>query len=1145
MPWPSALSSGNYDSLRGTTSQPSLYRGGQYLSVCPNTTVFAARVNGTPTDSSYGLINYDTVTSGSIGAVSIGMTILIAHTNDRRAAFFTGRVRGTTASVIYLNETSAPITDNDYVFIVDDYRIKDKLPRELLGLQYKDYDSSVNLLNPVIVGLQTAYAGYVNSSGKLRIAFDVSASFSAQSGATITTYAWSVPGSAAYIVGNSASAAPTIDFAESAGDWCSVTLTDSNSRVTVRHFIVFPHGDTYPPLLYVEKTRIDGSVDNGWNATVEVFGGVDTMLDNTLCVLWDEEWYNNTKTSLLNAVKFVGRFRQESLEAHIDPINFAVLSCKFTLEGPAAQLARTEMAKVALRYVTSAPTIWDEITNMTVWRAVCYLLAEHSTFLTLHALQFDSTDDTYLAQLLGVQGGDSFQAINDITDSINALLEFTPQGEARIGRKAWYLDVGSDRNSLTTVGAWDNRDYVGDVVIERDPVNTLAKVIGSGGAFQSAAGYVDSWLAQSPGVAQDQGTEEITLAGQILEADTGVLAQLDLRDRVGHRAAEHNDQEVLSCTHPDGYNWLVPSVRAWYTWSLASTENSRGITYDTSIRWWLKSITIDADNTTGTKSVSATYIRETIGVRGQRLDPVAPEVIEPAQDFIPTFDPFPALPEIPDYILDINPAEEDLLPVTAPDLLLNPPKNGNTVAIWTADQMWLTLEFLAKTKARYRDITPTDLGGYTIVAFLFNQNNRGAYLLAYDSGDDVSAVWYTSDVFATVPDWEQGEPTSGEYTVIRQITPAVIAIYSPDAPFSGTLTALEGRGDVTVTQTGAATWHIDASIANVLGHYMAFLSFQQAGADQCFTIDIANMTGWTNSDFDVTNNGAINTSPGPCSAVPHSFPDGLAAGNGWQAYYYAQNYDADTNFILDIRSSTAWSCDITLSDISTVDQAGVAFSSNNGAFFPTTAAAGTPLSVGGFDASRTGGVTIAAADEQAYKATSAGGAYATLGAGGAVAGADPVTLIVPYYALGSTATKNYPDTTPDYLIGATPQVSSEGLWKVTGAGSRTAITPAAGATAIGPNLLAIWKGTKIAVVMLVSGTRKLYTSLNTGTAWTFRSNMSANCNFIRGRRGDAQGMQLWVADGATLKFSKDWGATLTSKTTPNSSDVLKGVDIYG
>lgn len=1142
MPWPSALSSGNYDSLRGTTSVPSTYRGGQYLSICPNTTVFAARVNGTPTDTSFGQITYDTVTTGSAGAVSVGMTILIAHTNDRRAAFFTGRVRGITGSIIGINETSAPIVDNDYIFVIDDYRIKDKLPREVAGLQYKDYDQSVHRLDPIIVGLQTAYAGFVNSSGKLRIAFDISASFAAQSGATISTYAWTVPGTAVYITNTDADPDPTIDFAESAGGWCSVAVTDSNGRVLTRRFIVFPHGDTYPPVLYVEKTHVEGSVENGWNATVEVFGGVSAMLDNTLCVLWDEEWYNSTKTNLLNAVKFVGRFRQESLDTRIDPVNFAVLSCKFALEGPAAQLARTEMAKVALRYVASTPATWDEITDMTVWRAICHLLAEHSTFLTLHALQFDSTDDTYLAQLLGVQGGDSFRAINDLADSINALLEFTPQGEARIGRKACFLDTGSDRNSLTTVGAWDNRDYVGDVTIERDPVTTLAKVLGSGGAFQSGAEYVDSWLAVSPGVAQDEGTEEIPLAGQILEADTGALAQLDLRDRVGHKAAEHNDEEVLSCTHPDGYNWLVPSVRAWYTWSLASTENTRGITYDTSIRWWLKAIGIDTDNATGTRNVTATYIRETTGVRGQRLDPVVPEQIEPELPFIPSFDAFPALPEMPDYVLDITPATTDELPLDDPDALLNPPKNGSTVMICTADAVWFTVQWLSKAKPRWYDVTPDDLGTDTITACLFNQTTRRAYLLTYNSGSDTSSVWTTPDVFARKQDWTQGALLDGFYTVLRS-TSAGIAVYSPEAPFAAPVTIVEGRSDVTITQTGLRSWHISVPTVNESGHYMSYTTFQQGGISQCFTIDIANMTGW-NNHAGGTNNGSLNAEGGSCSAVFHAFPDGLDAGNGWQAYYYAQNYDADLNANLDIRSSTPWSCDVTVSGVSTVDRAVVAFSSDHGAVFHITADVGAvPGTTGGFDVARTGGTTLGAADQKVTKATSFGGAYADE-TNGAVAGSDPYMIIIPYYQFGSTVTKNYPAASPHYLLGANPQVSSEGLWKVTGSG-KTAITPAAGAIALGPNLGTVWKGTKIAVVMSVGGTRKLYTSTTSGGTWTFRSNLSANCNFIRGRRGDVSGVQLWVADGSSLKYSKSWGGSLTAKATPNGSDNLVGLDIYG
>src|SRR5574342_501638 len=173
-----ALTSNQLNALRGTSTVNPTWRGAQYLSLCPNAAIATCQVNGTPTGTSFAEFSYDSVTAGAIANVVIGMTVLISRTNDRRAAFFAGRIRaaptGTTSGLIKVNETSAAIQDNDYVFIINDYRIWPKLARDVSGTHYKDWDLTFVALPPVIVGVQTAYAGFINASNKLRIAFDAS-----------------------------------------------------------------------------------------------------------------------------------------------------------------------------------------------------------------------------------------------------------------------------------------------------------------------------------------------------------------------------------------------------------------------------------------------------------------------------------------------------------------------------------------------------------------------------------------------------------------------------------------------------------------------------------------------------------------------------------------------------------------------------------------------------------------------------------------------------------------------------------------------------------------------------------------------------------------------------------------------------------
>jgi hypothetical protein len=194
MSFNAALTSTQLESLRGTSSVNPTYSGKQFISLCPNTTVFAARVNQSSFTSSFAQITFDTVTTGAYTDLVVGQTVYLSATNDIRAAYFTGRVRkAPTSSVLYINETSATVTDNDYIFVVNDYRIWEKLAREVSGVQKKDYDVDFRQLPPVIYGLQSAYAGIVSGSpAGLTIAFAASA-VAGTSGATISSYAYTIP----------------------------------------------------------------------------------------------------------------------------------------------------------------------------------------------------------------------------------------------------------------------------------------------------------------------------------------------------------------------------------------------------------------------------------------------------------------------------------------------------------------------------------------------------------------------------------------------------------------------------------------------------------------------------------------------------------------------------------------------------------------------------------------------------------------------------------------------------------------------------------------------------------------------------------------------------------------------------------------
>lgn len=1171
--FPGALSASQYVRLRGDASTPARWSGAQYLSVCPNTVVYKTRIAAGTYGVSNAAFTVGSTLSGSPGAALVGMTVFICPIDNIRAYEWVGRIRLPVAdSVMHVNENSYIPDVNDYVFVVADYRIWPKLARaDSSGVQYKDYDLTFRQIPPVIVGLQTAYAGWVNSSGKLRIAFDISASYAATSGATLSTYAWTFPASATVVSGSTSSATVTIDFAESAGEWCSVTVTDSGGRTATRRFIVFSHGATYPPLVHATGADITRDLENGDSASLDAFANIDAVLDNTLCCVWREEFYNGVNetlwagTNLPNNVDFLGRIRTEGNEYANDERFQRVLNTRFTLEGVAAQLQRIHGTSNTCVHDTT-PSVWDEINNLTVWRAIVHYLHEHTTFLTLHDLMFDSTSHTFMCQYLNVQGQNGLSIVNDLAESINAGLEFSPAGQARIVRNANYLST-SARNALTVVANFDERDWLA-FTLDVESIDRVGRVEASGGTFHSTGNLTTPALAIAPGMAQDTGEGQNSLTRQILEANVSfIVAQLELNQRSGDHLAFVNGAETLTVIHPDGYHWIVPSRYTWYTWAIAASDTTRGRIYTSSERWWVRSVQFSHDNERGTRGpVRVVYVRETAGLAGdtvympvQTEEPVDPISLLPA-------DPFPVL--APDPIDGLDG------PIAEPEAASGPPRDGNAVLTYDAHNVYLTTNFLATDSPLWRNVTPHDIydHSYTVAHAVFDLRfNKRAFVLANDGTD--SFVYTTADAFTNPVVWSKGNSISGVYTLLRtSSTTDTISVYTPDGVSTGgptdyvvtfdpggtSYTILDGHGIVTsggnpgnclkfdgsssyipdCGSPGVHCWPIEYRVtfpatAHVLTVELDFYSGGPAihTMNYCFTF--YNSGGSVLGTF---NWGTINSGSGWFHLSERTVNLANVAYvdiEAWQRYVFGNVDIAHDNVTF---HTTAGS----------VSGALVRFSSNNGSTWGSNLLVGnSPGAAGGFDLVRQGTYSQAAGDQQSYQATTLGGSYTDYGADGDTTGAQPILIQYPWFKFGSNSTRN--NSAPyDFVLGSSALVSSHCLWRVAGSGGRTGITPSGVTAMVSPNCSTTWKGTKIAVIGSVSGTRKLFTSTTLGSTdtWTDRGAINSAANYIRVRRLSSTGNQLFFTANTQIGYSANFGATLTYKATPSDGPLL-GVEAYG
>lgn len=1170
MAFQSALISGQYTKLRGNATTPATYACAQHVTVLRPVIELKCRVNGTPNGTSFAAINYDTVSVGAYTDVLVGETLLIAHEDNIRKAHFVGRVRSITGSTINLNETSAGVIDNDFVWVIRDWRLMIKLAREVSGVQYKDWDVAFSGQKPIIYDLKSAYADWVDdTTGKLRISF-APGDFAAQSGATISSRAWStLPSGATLVSGSLSGANITVDF--DPGDYfLHYTVTDSGGRAQVRHIPVFAHDDTNPPALTFTGASIQNSAA-AWAGSLRAFADVDDLLDGTLVVVWNEEYYNGARGSIYDNIAGVYRLRRENLEGRSDATYAYDSEVGFELEDIAAQLARLSAPLLAIRNVGS-PAVWDEIASLTPYRAIIHILETGSTFHTIHSLSFDSFDTTFAYDAFPTAGS-LLTACQDIAKSINAVLEFGADGRCIVSRDARYLD-STARSALPIIGAFTDgsggtlSDVI-DVTLVHADSRDVGRVDGSGGTYNTSTGQVDAYIAIAPGAAQEGGDGKQTLTGQILTANSASgVAKAELINRAAQLLEIANAPYRLIITHPDGYHWLTPSVTQWYTFELSDTLALRGLTFNTATRWLLESVTLEQDNSTGTTSVRAVYVIETYGYGGIAFEAPKPGEITPYLPDLPSLGPYDtAFPELPSLFLGDNPAGVDVPPgLSSPPTTGSAvvPRDGNAAIIWDDGHVWVTRQFLKSANPPWTDVTPDTT--HTVKYADFDpfpdaQGHVGAYVLTVSSG--TSYVWHCADVFAGAPDWSQGSALPGTYTMLRTTsTKGGVLIYGPDiAAGSNTLTFdfTQNNGGWQYTPPGPSTWSpapsyltgqgwtygTEITSGNVYYREVNIIYYLSGTVTAVsMTFDLTLGTTDTSSD----DERYINVS-GNVTSVPFS-----SAVNGNNQMMNWSGSQVASAVILRVNTSrkqdgpVAGGSALIKSASITYDYGGgatVRYSSTYGQTWSGEVSVGTsPGSSGGFDRIVIGNTSLAAADAQVEAASTLGGSYSNE-ANGAVAGTYPLAILIPSHKQNSTSLTNYNAAQPEYVLATPALVSGASVWWVKPAG-KTDITPTITGNkglAVSPDCLASWRGTLLAALLSFAGTRHLIVSINGGTNWTDRGAVGANANCIKTRRRAISAGQLFFTDSAVVKYSANQGASIVSKTTP--ATVLKGVEAWG
>lgn len=1139
MPFQSALTSDQLETLRGTTDFASHYEGAVYVSACPNEVIYSARVNQASFTSSFAQVTYDGG-AGTLADVRPGHTVILSHINDVSKGYFVGRIRKTpTGTIFYINETSAPVADNDYIFIIDDFKIWDKLGRQVSGVQYHDYDITFRQLLPLIYNLRSGYADWVDPDIGV-LSLDLTAlTLAATSGASIMAVEWDVA-DGTITAGDTDEISITVEF-EPGFRWIHFTATDTGSRSITRHIPIWAHHpDTYPPqLLDAGSPQTSGDVASGFDASLAAYSGLDDLLDNTLIVAWagDERYQDGTASLTGDNITFVGRIRKRDSTSRADETASIDGDVQLTLESPLTQLVRIEQLPYEMLNKTSTPTAFGQIRDMTLWRGIVYLLSECSTFLELHSLRFDDTSNKFLAPTRNPVGN-ILNAINDLAGSYNAALQMNAAGEAEIVRDARMLSYDKDgpdeRDNLPTIANWTSSDIL-DIALHHSDARTVGRLKANGGSFNSVNNRYNTFDSIAPGVAQEYAEGSTTLERQVLTANVNAAtSKAELNQRAGDHLERVQEVDTLDVTFPDGYfGVLIPALDQWHTFTV--DDDDRNIHLDSSIRWLLLHVEIAHNSAEGTKEVKANFTRETHGAPGQYVKYPDPTDVPNDVPQLPPSEPYPAYPiDMGDVIGDVPPVNTD-----NPDTV---PTNGNAVITGTSSLFLVVVNPTLTPTPGTRDVTPPDLLG----EIRHGKLGAGKDCYCLSSDGENSRLHYTEDVFAGDVVWTHGDDVEGDFSVIR------VGSTQGEVYIEG---IIEGEGG---DYTTVDTFTVDGDNAS----YTAGTYNTIVGRDYKVIVSGLIQFGSGGDKADAQYYSLDGTFGSPVRQNWVQFSDSTAPDadddtfNPTHEYTFSRIGDGSPislRFFDSEYSDNSLSWDIEVQEAPSSNGLVTAYSPDFGQTFDdpkTVSFAGTE--VGGIDTAKiASNVVLVGAPLQVMSAESGGDyeAYGTTLPDDAFVRA----LFIPRYQLTSTSVGNDPDT-PEFVVAlAGADVDDETMYRVTAGGNTFfGITPTSGGnpgTAVSPSCLVMpWRsGAIILAVLDFDGTRKLAVSVNTGSSWTFSSALEEGAVAVSVRKSDLNNKQAFIANGSFLGYCSNYRANppvIKNRNIGVSEDLLF-VEIYG
>lgn len=755
MPFPSSLSS-----PQKTTLRTSRYWSRNLACLCPPEVVFRAQAAEAITDAPFITFNWDNADVGAYTDVWQGMIVYLSATTAIRDAFYRGRVRlAPTSTQFYIDENASLLADNTYVIVVRDTDLFARIRRDTLvdsSIPYHDLPPMTNGL-PYVEVLYDADNDSEVSWTPVQTGIPVDAAAT-----TVSIWAWDVSGAGVSSIDDDTVQNPTFTFEAGYHYLVRVTYEDDNGTENYQIIHVYAITRTFeaPVVQPVIAGSINGSLEDGWTASLTAYADVETLIDRTHCVVFHVEHFgDNSSTPIVSNVLMNGRIRSDSIQTQGSSEAGRLEQVTFAVEGITAYLRRLRIPNDIVR-ATDTPDEWGEITEPNPYRMAVYALGIYSTLLNLGSFgvetgAFDSWQIG--AEPRGIEGGVALDVLRSLlTDTIHAAPNYAPSGEIFLAVDTNYRTDRSGVPTITTLELQDMREYT----IDRDSSRTTAQVVAFGGVFDSTANTFILYTAQAPSIVYGDGGEARELTRELLIADSSITdAQIELGSRASNDYAYNNSKPILRLSLFDSYaGVMIPTNYQRWAASIAATSNTLGVAYGASDYWQLQSVTLTL-NTDGSIDVSTEMPAETEFDDAQLIASLLPNNLD-MNPVLPVLPNYPAYPTDPleNYPTDV-PGIDDLQPIDplsgAAAYTPFPPDVAATTAANQGSAKCKTL------RINFRNSVNTVSPWFTVVAQDYLFSIQGSAQISDDGWVHSSRLRTSADEFAVVPG-ELGTYTAGQ-----------------------------------------------------------------------------------------------------------------------------------------------------------------------------------------------------------------------------------------------------------------------------------------------------------------------------------------------------------------------------------------------